>query len=100
MAFAEALSDDGTLTGRGRPFFRGTVNGLMTTAGGIGHTLPFLIASFQAAFTVAVAVVLVELVTISWIRSHFMDTRFLSAAFQVIVGGLLVFVAGMLIGAS
>jgi rubrerythrin len=100
MAFAEALSDDGTLTGRGRPFFRGTVNGLMTTAGGIGHTLPFLIASFQAAFTVAVGVVLVELVAISWIRAHFMDTRFLSAAFQVIVGGLLVFVAGMLIGSS
>src|SRR5579871_2787797 len=100
MGFAEALSDDGALTGRGRPLLRGTVNGLMTTAGGLGHTFPFLIGSFHAAFTVAVAVVLSELVIISWIRSHFMDTRFLSAAFQVIVGGLLVFFAGLLIGSS
>jgi erythrin-vacuolar iron transport family protein len=100
MGFAEALSDDGALTGRGRPLIRGTVNGLMTTAGGLGHTFPFLISSFHAAFTLAVCVVLVELVTISWIRHKFMDTKFLAASFQVIVGGLLVFFAGLLIGSS
>ena len=100
MGFAEALSDDGALSGRGHPLVRGAVCGLMTAAGGLGHTLPFLIPTFQAAFTVAVCVVVVELVIISWIRHHYMDTRFLSAAFQVIVGGLLVFFAGMLIGSS
>ena len=100
MGFAEALSDDGALSGRGHPLIRGCVNGLMTTAGGLGHTFPFLISSFNAAFALAVCVVLVELVVISWIRHHFMDTRFLSAAFQVIVGGLLVFFAGLLIGSS
>jgi rubrerythrin len=100
MDFAEALSDDGTLSGRGHPLVRGAVCGLMTAAGGLGHTLPFMISAFNVAFTVAVCVVLVELVVISWIRHHYMDTRFLSAAFQVIVGGLLVFFAGMLIGSS
>ena len=100
MGFAEALSDDGTLSGRGHPLVRGAVCGLMTAAGGLGHTLPFMISAFNVAFTVAVCVVLVELVVISWIRHHYMDTRFLSAAFQVIVGGLLVFFAGMLIGSS
>jgi len=100
MGFAEALSDDGALSGRGHPLVRESVCGLMTAAGGLGHTLPFMISAFQAAFTIAVCVVLVELVIISWIRHHYMDTRFLSAAFQVIVGGLLVFFAGMLIGSS
>ncbi len=100
MGFAEAMSDDGTLSGRGHPLVRGAVCGLMTAAGGLGHTLPFIIGAFNVAFTVAVCVVLVELVIISWIRHHYMDTRFLSAAFQVIVGGLLVFFAGMLIGSS
>ena len=100
MGFAEALSDDGALSGRGRPLLRGSVEGLMTAAGGLGHTLPFMIPTFHVAFTVAVCVVLVELVIIAWIRHHYMDTRFLSAAFQVIVGGLLVFFAGMLIGSS
>jgi hypothetical protein len=100
MGFAEALSDDGALSGRGHPIIRGSVCGLMTAAGGLGHTLPFLIPSFQLAFTVAVCVVAAELVIISWIRHHYMDTRFLAAAFQVIVGGLLVFFAGMLIGSS
>jgi len=100
MGFAEALSDDGALSGRGHPLVRGTVCGLMTAAGGLGHTLPFMIGAFNVAFAVAVCVVLVELVIISWIRHHFMDTRFLSAAFQVVVGGLLVFFAGMLIGSS
>ena len=100
MGFAEALSDDGAISGRGHPLIRGAVCGLMTAAGGLGHTLPFILSDFHAAFTVAVAVVLVELVIISWIRHHYMDTPFLSAAFQVIVGGLLVFFAGMLIGSS
>jgi len=100
MGFAEALSDDGTISGRGHPLIRGTVCGLMTAVGGLGHTMPFLIPSFHLAFSIAVGVVLVELVIISWIRHHYMYTPFLSAAFQVIVGGLLVFFAGMLIGSS
>jgi len=99
MAFAEALSDDGSLTGRGRPVVRGLVTGLMTSAGGIGHTLPFLIASFHAAFSVAMLVVAVELAIISYVRHRYMDTPLLSSAFQVIVGGTLVFAVGILIGA-
>jgi rubrerythrin len=100
MGFAEALSDDGALSGRGHPWLRGAVCGIMTTLGGIGHTLPFLIPDFGVATGVAAAVVLVELIIISWIRHHYMDTRFLSAAFQVILGGLLVFLAGILIGSA
>jgi erythrin-vacuolar iron transport family protein len=100
MGFAEALSDDGTLSGRGHPLIRGSASGIMTAAGGLGHTLPFLIGDFHTAFSIAVGVVLVELVVISWIRHHYMDTPFLSATFQVIVGGLLVFFAGMLIGSA
>jgi len=100
MGFAEALSDDGALSGRGHPLIRGCVCGLMTALGGLGHTLPFIVSDFHLAFSIAVAVVIVELVIISWIRHHYMDTPFLSAAFQVIVGGLLVFAAGMLIGSS
>src|SRR5215469_4530814 len=100
MAFAEALSDDGSLTGRGRPVLRGSVTGLMTAAGGIGHTLPFLISNFRVAMTAAVIVVAVELAIISYVRHRYMDTPFLSAAFQVVVGGVLVFLAGILIGSS
>ncbi|HTV54722.1 MAG TPA: ferritin family protein [Terriglobia bacterium] len=100
MGFAEALSDDGSLTGRGYPWIRGIICGLMTTGGGIGHTLPFLISDFRLAFAIAVAVVACELGIISYIRHRYMDTPFLSAAFQVIVGGALVFVAGILIGSS
>jgi rubrerythrin len=100
MGFAEALSDDGTLTGRGHPWLRGVVCGLMTTFGGIGHTLPFLISNFHVAFIAAVIVVAVELSVITWIRQHYMDTPILSAAFQVVVGGVLVFIAGILIGSS
>jgi len=100
MGFAEALSDDGILSGRGKPILRGTVCGLMTAAGGLGHTFPFMLADFHLAFVIAVCVVVVELVIISWIRHRFMDTPFLAAAFQVIVGGVLVFIAGMLIGSS
>ena len=100
MAFAEALSDDGSLTGRGRPVLRGAVTGLMTTAGGLGHTLPFLISNFQVAFIAAVIVVAAELGVIAWIRNRYMDTPLLSAAFQVVVGGVLVFIAGIAIGSS
>jgi hypothetical protein len=100
MGFAEALSDDGSLTGRGAPVLRGTVCGLMTTIGGLGHTLPYLIPHFMTATIVAIAVVVVELATISWIRYKYMDTPFLNAAFQVMVGGALVFAAGILIGNS
>jgi hypothetical protein len=100
MGFAEALSDDGSMTGRGKPLLRGIVCGLMTTAGGIGHTLPFLIPGFGMATGVATVVVAIELLAISYIRRRCMDTPFLSAAFQVIVGGALVFLAGILIGSS
>ena len=100
MAFAEAVSDDGSLTGRGRPMLRGAITGVMTTAGGIGHTLPFLIPNFRLAFTVAVIVVAIELGVISWVRNRYMETPLVSAAFQVIVGGVLVFVAGIWIGSA
>jgi rubrerythrin len=100
MAFAEALSDDGSLTGRGRPILRGAVTGLMTTAGGVGHTLPFLIRDFHVAFVVAVVVVALELAAIAWIRNRYMDTPFVSAVFQVVLGGVLVFATGILIGSS
>jgi len=100
MGFAEALSDDGSLTGRGTPWIRGTVCGLMTALGGLGHTLPYLIRDFWTATVLAVVVVAFELAAISYIRYRFMDTPFLSAAFQVAVGGTLVFLAGILIGSS
>lgn len=100
MGFAEALSDDGSLTGRGAPLVRGAVCGVMTAVGGLGHTLPYLIPHFYAATSLAFAVVVVELGAISWIRTHYMDTPFLQAAFQVVVGGALVFAAGILIGSS
>ena len=100
MAFAEALSDDGSLTGRGAPVVRGAVCGVMTAIGGLGHTLPYLIPNFWTATVVAFAVVAVELAAISYIRHRFMDTPFLAATFQVVVGGVLVFVAGILIGSS
>jgi rubrerythrin len=100
MGYPEALSDDGSLTGRGTPWLRGSVCGLMTTIGGLGHTLPYLIPAFWTATVVAIAVVVVELAVISWIRHRYMDTPLLSAAFQVMVGGALVFLAGILIGSS
>src|SRR5579884_1405153 len=98
MGFAEALSDDGSLTGRGHPWVRGIVCGLMTALGGIGHTLPFLLPQFRAAMTAAIAVVVVELGVITWIRNRYMETPPLSAAVQVGVGGALVFLTGLLIG--
>jgi rubrerythrin len=100
MGFAEALSDDGSLTGRGAPLLRGTVTGLMTTIGGLGHTLPYLIPHFYTATIVAILVVVVELAAIAWIRAKYMDTPLLQAAFQVVVGGALVFAAGILIGSA
>jgi erythrin-vacuolar iron transport family protein len=100
MGFAEALSDDGSLTGRGHPWVRGLVCGLMTALGGIGHTLPFLIDNFTVAMTAAIAVVVVELGVITWIRNRYMDTPVLSAATQVGLGGALVFLTGILIGSS
>jgi len=100
MGFAEALSDDGSLTGRCAPWLRGAVCGVMTAIGGLGHTLPYLIPDFWIATTVSIIVVAVELTAISWIRWRFMDTPFLSATFQVMVGGALVFIAGILIGSS
>jgi hypothetical protein len=100
MGFAEALSDDGSLTGRGHPWARGFVCGLMTTLGGIGHTLPYLIPNIHIATSVAVGVVLVELSVISWVRHKFMDTPLVSALLQVGLGGALVFLAGILIGIS
>jgi rubrerythrin len=100
MGFAEALSDDGSLTGRGHPWARGLVCGLMTTLGGIGHTLPYLIHNVKTATSIAVTVVLVELGVISWIRRRFMDTPLSSAVVQVVLGGILVFLVGILIGSS
>ncbi|HLJ92127.1 MAG TPA: ferritin family protein [Gemmataceae bacterium] len=100
MGFAEALSDDGSLTGRGRPLIRGFVCGLMTALGGLGHTLPYLIPEFRLATGLAIAVVLIELGVISWIRHRFMETPLPAAVFQVVIGGLLVFLTGVLIGSS
>ncbi|HXX27704.1 MAG TPA: ferritin family protein [Terriglobales bacterium] len=100
MGFAEALSDDGSLTGRGHPWVRGLVCGAMTTLGGIGHTLPFLLKNFQLALAVATIVVLAELSVITWIRHRYMDTPAVSAAMQVALGGILVFLTGVLIGRS
>jgi rubrerythrin len=100
MGFAEALSDDGSLTGRGHPWVRGIVCGLMTTLGGIGHTLPYLINSVIIGTYVAIAIVLVELAVISWVRHRYMDTTWYSATIQVVIGGALVFLTGVLIGGT
>jgi erythrin-vacuolar iron transport family protein len=100
MAFAEALSDDGSLTGRGRPVVRGLICGLMTALGGLGHTMPYLIPHVYTATVVAISVVCVELGVIAWIRNRFMDTPWRAAVFQVVFGGALVFAAGILIGRS
>jgi len=100
MGFAEALSDDGSLTGRGHPWARGLVCGMMTALGGLGHTLPYLIPNIKTATSVAVIVVLIELGIISWVRHRFMDTPLTSAILQIALGGALVFAAGVLIGSS
>lgn len=105
MGFAEALSDDGSMTGRGTPWLRGTICGLMTTLGGLGHTLPFLVpdawpTSFWIATTIASVVVFLELWAIAYIRARYMDTPFLQAVFQVVLGGVIVLGVGIVIGAS
>jgi erythrin-vacuolar iron transport family protein len=100
MGFAEALSDDGSLTGRGHPWVRGVICGAMTALGGIGHTLPFLFRDFRLALWAAGAVVIVELGIITWIRHRYMDSPWISAALQVGLGGVLVFITGVLIGSS
>jgi len=98
MGFTEAASDDGELSGRGSPVKRGFASGIMTTLGGLGHALPYLIADFWTATVLALIVVFVELWAIVWIQNRFMDTPFLRATFQVVLGGALVFSAGALIG--
>jgi rubrerythrin len=100
MGFAEALSDDGSLTGRGTPYVRGLVTGAMTALGGAGHTLPFLIPNLHLALIVASCVVAVELGVISWVRWRFMDTSPIRATLQVALGGALVFATGIIIGAG
>jgi erythrin-vacuolar iron transport family protein len=100
MGMTEAMSDDGVLTGRGNPWKRGTVTGVMTLIGGLGHTLPYLIPNFQWATGIAIAVVFIELWVIAWIRAKYMDTPFMQAVLQVVVGGLLVFGVGIAIGSS
>jgi erythrin-vacuolar iron transport family protein len=100
MGLAEGLSDDGKLSGRGRPLIRGLASGGMTAVGGLGHTLPYLIPDFQIATAIAIIVVIFELGAISWIRWKYMDTPFLKATFQIAVGGFLVFLTGILIGSA
>jgi erythrin-vacuolar iron transport family protein len=100
MGFAEALSDDGALTGRGHPWIRGVVCGLMTAAGGLGHTLPYLVPDFRLATTLAIIVVILELGAIAYIRNRFMDTPLVPATVQVVLGGALVFLAGWIIGSA
>lgn len=98
MGFTEAAHDDGVLSGRGSPVKRGIASGVMTTLGGMGHALPYLIPDFWTATTIAILVVFIELWAIAWIQNRFMETPFLRAAFQVVLGGALVFSAGVLIG--
>jgi len=98
MGFTEAAHDDGVLSGRGSPLKRGLASGVMTTVGGMGHALPYLIPDFRIATTVAIIVVFIELWAIVWIQNRFMETPFLRATFQVVLGGSLVFAAGVLIG--
>ena len=98
MGFSEALSDDGVISGRGEPWLRGSVCGVMTFVGGIGHTLPFLISQFYIAMWIAIAVVAIELAAIAWIRKRYMDTPLLKALFQAVLGGILVFLTGVLLG--
>jgi len=100
MGFTEALSDDGALTGRGSPVKRGVASGVMTAVGGLGHALPYLIPDFWTATAIAAIVVIVELWAIAWIRWKYMETPFWRASFQIVLGGALVFAAGVLIGSA
>jgi rubrerythrin len=98
MGFTEAAHDDGVLSGRGSPLKRGIASGVMTTVGGMGHALPYLIPDFWTATGIAMVIVFVELWAIAWIQNRYMETPFLRAALQVVLGGALVFAAGVLIG--
>ena len=100
MGFTEAASDDGQLSGRGSPVKRGFASGIMTTVGGLGHALPYLITDFWTATTIAIIVVFVELWAIAWIQNRYMETPFFRAALQVVFGGALVLAAGVLIGSG
>jgi rubrerythrin len=100
MGLTEALSDDGAITGRGHPWLRGAVCGVMTALGGLGHTLPYLIKDFWTATLIACVVVAIELVAIAWIRWKYMETPFTSAMVQVVLGGILVLLTGIYIGSS
>lgn len=100
MGIAEAMADDGLISGRGHPWMRGAITGLMTALGGLGHTLPYLIADFWTATAIAAAVVVVELWLIAWVRARYMDTPFWRASFEVVLGGLVVFAVGILIGSA
>lgn len=100
MGFTEAASDDGQISGRGSPYKRGLAAGVMTTIGGLGHALPYLITDFWTATVVALIVVFVELWAIAWIQNRYMETPFVKAVFQVVLGGALVFAAGALIGSG
>ncbi len=100
MGFTEAASDDGQISGRGSPYKRGVASGVMTTVGGLGHALPYLIPHFWTATTIALIVVFIELWAIAWIQNRFMETPFFRAAFQVVLGGALVLAAGILIGSG
>jgi rubrerythrin len=100
MGFTEAASDDGQISGRGSPWKRGFASGVMTTIGGLGHALPYLITEFWTATVVALIVVFIELWAIAWIQNKYMETPFVKAVFQVVVGGALVFAAGALIGSG
>jgi erythrin-vacuolar iron transport family protein len=100
MGFTEAASDDGQISGRGSPFKRGIASGVMTTVGGLGHALPYLIPHFWTATTIALIVVFIELWAIAWIQNRYMETPFFRAAFQVVLGGALVLAAGILIGSG
>lgn len=100
MGFTEAASDDGELSGRGAPWKRGVACGVMTTVGGLGHALPYLIPHFETATAIAIVLVFVELWAIAWIQNRFMETPFWRAALQVVLGGALVFAAGVLIGGA
>jgi erythrin-vacuolar iron transport family protein len=98
MGMSEAMSDDGVISGRGNPWYRGAITGIATAVGGIGHTLPYLIPNFWTATWIAIAVVFVELWVIAWVRARYMDTKFLRAVFEVVVGGFIVFLVGVWIG--
>lgn len=100
MGIAEAMADDGLISGRGHPWMRGAITGLMTALGGLGHTLPYLIPDFWTATVLAGVIVIIELWLIAWIRARYMDTKFLRAAFEVVLGGLIVFAVGIVIGSA